>query len=272
MRIIRSGLDRGLNFMDNSWDYQDGRSEERVGKALRDGYRGKAFVMTKLDGRTKASAAKQLMNPRNVCRWIISTCFSITRSSASTIRTRSSLRAAQWRRFSRPARGGKIRFIGFTGHKDPHVHLYMLAKAAEHGFHFDTVQMLLNLMDPHFRSFEKAVLPVLVSEGIGVLGMKSMGSGVLLKSKTVAPIDCLHYAMSLPTSVVITGIDSMAILDQAFDAARDISPLAPQQVSSLLGKTAPRGGGWPLANYSRPARILTRLHNIPNGWAVIWKQ
>ena len=133
---------------------------------------------------------------------------------------------------------GKIRYIGFTGHKDPQVHLYMLSNAREHQFRFDTVQMPLNVMDAHFRSFEANVLPVLVQDEIGVLGMKSMGSGVLLKSKVVTPVECLHYALTLPTSVVITGIDSMKILAQAFLAARSFKPLTEQQVQSLLARTA----------------------------------
>ena len=132
---------------------------------------------------------------------------------------------------------GKIRYIGFTGHKDPHIHLYMLKVAAEHGFHFDTVQMPLNVMDAHFRSFTHMVLPELVKEEIGVLGMKSMGDSVILKSKIVSPIECLHYALSLPTSVVITGIDKPEILDQAFEAARTFKPMTQEQVAQLLAKT-----------------------------------
>jgi aryl-alcohol dehydrogenase-like predicted oxidoreductase len=140
--------------------------------------------------------------------------------------------------FSKAQKDGKIRYIGFTGHKDPHVHLYMLEKAKERGVRFDTVQMPLNPMDYHFRSFEKHVLPVLVEEGIGVLGMKSMGSGVLLKSKIVKPVECLHYALSLPTSVVITGIDGMEILEQALEAARTFEPLTDKQLDALRSKTA----------------------------------
>src|SRR5205823_5486801 len=110
---------------------------------------------------------------------------------------------------------GKLRFIGFTGHKRPAIHRHMLDMAAAHGFRFDTVQMPLNVMDAHFDSFEANVLPELVKQDIGVLGMKPLGSGILLESKIVAPIDCLHYAMSLPTSVVITGCDSLGVLRQA---------------------------------------------------------
>jgi aryl-alcohol dehydrogenase-like predicted oxidoreductase len=133
---------------------------------------------------------------------------------------------------------GKLRYIGFTGHKDPHVHLYMLEVAASHNFKFDTVQMPLNVMDAHYRSFSKLVVPELVKQNIGVLGMKSLANGILLRSNTVKPIECLHYALNLPTSVVITGIDSMEILEQAFEAVRTFQPMNEQQVRSLLEKTA----------------------------------
>jgi aryl-alcohol dehydrogenase-like predicted oxidoreductase len=132
---------------------------------------------------------------------------------------------------------GKVRHIGFTGHKDPLVHRRTLEVAAAHGFRFETVQMPLNVMDAHFRSFEREVLPVLVRERIGVLGMKSMGDKVLLSSNVVKPVECLHYAMTLPTSVVITGMDSMQILDQALEAVRTFSPLSAQQMASLLART-----------------------------------
>jgi diketogulonate reductase-like aldo/keto reductase len=132
---------------------------------------------------------------------------------------------------------GKVRYIGFTGHKDPYVHLRMLAVAKAHNFHFDTVQMPLNVMDAHFRSFGEQVLPVLVREKIGVLGMKAFGFHYILDSKTVQPVECLHYCLNLPVSVQITGIDNMQILDQAFEAARTFSPMSQQQVASLLDRT-----------------------------------
>ena len=132
---------------------------------------------------------------------------------------------------------GKLRYIGFTGHKDPRIHLHMLEVAKENGFKFDTVQMPLNVMDAHYRSFEKQLVPELVKLKIGILGMKSMANGILLKSKTVTPVECLHYALSLPTSVVITGIDSMEILDQAFAAAESFHPLSDDERDALLRKT-----------------------------------
>ena len=240
VQLIHAALDRGINFLDNSWDYNDGRSELLVGKALRaPGYREKAFVMTKVDGRTKQVAQKQIDQ-------------SLLRLGVDHIDL---LQHHEVLRFDDPDRifteggsmeavvaakqAGKVRFIGFTGHKDPHVHLYMLDVAQKHGFHFDTAQMPLNVMDAHFRSFGQLVVPRLIAEGTGVLGMKALGGGdgIILKSKTVTPTECLHYALNLPTSVVITGIDSPQVLDQAFQAASSFRLMDEQQLAGLLAKT-----------------------------------
>src|SRR5712664_2904325 len=237
IRIIRTAVDNGINFLDNCWDYNGGASEIRVGKALRDGYRDKAFLMTKIDGRSKREATRQLDE-------------SLRRLQTDRIDL---VQHHEVIRFDDPHRifhaeganaalleareAGKLRYIGFTGHKDPRIHLHMLEVAKESGFKFDTVQMPLNVMDAHYRSFEKRVLPELVKLQIGVLGMKSMANGILLKSKTVAPIECLHYALSLPTSVVITGIDSMEILEQAFAAVESFHPLSDDEREALLART-----------------------------------
>jgi aryl-alcohol dehydrogenase-like predicted oxidoreductase len=238
IRIVRSAVDGGINFLDNCWDYNGGTSEVRMGKALRDGYREKAFVMTKIDGRSKKEATRQLEE-------------SLRRLQVDCIDL---IQHHEILRYEDPHRifadegahaalieardAGKIRYIGFTGHKDPRVHLYMLEVADKYGFKFDTVQMPLNLMDAHYRSFAKEVVPALVSRHIGVLGMKSMANGILLKSNTATPIECLHYALNLPTSVVITGIDNMEILDQAFVAVRTFRPLSSRELNALLAKTA----------------------------------
>jgi predicted aldo/keto reductase-like oxidoreductase len=236
--IMRSAIDRGLTFMDNSWDYNDGASEIRMGKALRDGYRQKAFLMTKIDGRTKEEAAKQIDESLKRLQTDHVDLLQFHEVIRFEDPDRIFAEGGAIEAFQEAKRAGKLRFIGFTGHKDPHVHLYMLHVADQHGFHFDTVQLPLNLMDAHFRSFEKTVLPELVKRQIGVLGMKSMGSGVILKSKTVSALDCLRYALHLPTSGVITGIDSQQILDQAFEAARSYEQITEQQVQSLQAKTA----------------------------------
>jgi len=240
IRIVRTALDNGVNFLDNCWDYNDGVSEERMGKALRDGYRQKAFLMTKIDGRTKQAAAQQLDE-------------SLRRLQTDHVDL---LQFHEVIRESDPARifgeggmetvlaarkQGKIRYIGFTGHKSPDVHLKMLETAFAHQFTFDSVQMPLNVMDAHYESFEKKVLPVLVKHNIGVLGMKPMGDNYIIRSKTASAVECLHYSMNLPTSVVITGCDSMPILQQALDAARSFKPMSKDEVSQLLAKTATAG-------------------------------
>ena len=208
-----------------------------MGKALQGGYRDKAFVMTKIDGRTKAEATKQINE-------------SLKRLQSDRIdlmQHHEIIRMEDPDRIFAPGgameavveaqKAGKIRYIGFTGHKDPLVHLRMLEVAAQNNFRFDTVQMPLNVMDAHFRSFEKQVLPILVKNQIGVLGMKSMGDPYILKSNTVKPIECLHYAMNLPTSTVITGFENMQLLDQALEAVRTFKPMSQEQVQTLLNKT-----------------------------------
>ena len=238
LRIVRTAIDRGITFLDNCWDYNEGASEIRMGKALRDGYRDRVFLMTKIDGRSKKEAARQLDE-------------SLRRLQVETIdlvQHHETLRYEDPHRVFHPEganaalvearHAGKLRYIGFTGHKDPHIHLHMLHVAAEHGFAFDTVQMPLNVMDAHYRSFARWVLPELVKQNIGVLGMKPMANGILLRSKTVTPVECLHYALNLPTSVVITGIDRLEYLDQALEAVRTFRPMSDEQVQALLAKTA----------------------------------
>src|ERR1700732_121306 len=236
IRIIRTALDGGINFLDNCWDYNDGQSEVRMGKALRDGYRQHAFLMTKIDGRTKKAAAQQIDE-------------SLRRLQTDHIDL---LQFHEIIRMEDPERvfasgggmeaaveaqkAGKVRYIGFTGHKSPDIHLKMLETADAHQFHFDSVQMPLNVMDAHYNSFGKKVLPVLVKKEIGVLGMKPMGAGLILNSKTVAPIECLHYAMSLPTSVVINGCDSVALVEQALEAARTFTALSETQIVAVLAE------------------------------------
>ncbi len=141
--------------------------------------------------------------------------------------------------FIEAKKAGKLRFIGFTGHKDPRVHLYMLEIAARYGFRFDTVQKPLNVMDAHFRSFAHRVLPRLVEARIGVLGMKTFGGadGIILKNKAIEPIDCLHYSLNLPTSVVITGIDDQKVLDQAFEAVKTFQPMSEEEIPAIVAKT-----------------------------------
>ncbi len=237
IRIVRMAIDRGITFMDNCWDYHDGKSEVVMGKALRDGYRQKVFLMTKFDGRTKESAARQI--DESLQR--------LQTDHIDLMQFHENIRLEDPDRFfaaggplealEEARRAGKIRFIGFTGHKDPIVHLRMLDLAAAHKFHFDSCQMPLNVLDAHFRSFEKEVVPKLVAQGIAVLGMKPLAEGEIPRSGLVSAIECLHYALSLPASVVITGCESMDRLEQALEAARTFKPLTEAQLSALRAKT-----------------------------------
>ena len=238
VRIVRSAVDRGMTFMDNCWDYHEGKSEERMGKALRDGYRDKVFLMTKIDSRSREGAARQIddsLRRLQTDRLDLLQFHEVIRMSDPE---RIFVPGGALEAVMAAKKQGKLRYIGFTGHKDPAIPLHMLEVAEKHQFRFDTVQMPLNVMDAHFHSFQHQVLPALVKQGIGVLGMKSMGSGDILKSQAVTAIQCLHYALSLPTSVVINGIDSMERLDQAFEAARTFKPMTQDEVAALLAKTA----------------------------------
>src|SRR6266481_2105730 len=237
IRLTRAAIDRGITFMDNCWDYSDGLAEVRMGQALRDGNRQKVLLMTKMDGRTADAYNKQLEQSlgRLQTDMIDLVQFHEVIRMEDPDRIFSIGGAIEAAVAARKA--GKIRYIGFTGHKDRAVHLRMLEVAEKHSFHFDTVQMPLNVMDAHFRSFGHNILPKLVERGIGVLGMKSMGDGNILKSGRVTPVECLHYSLNLPTSVVITGCERMAILDQAIEAARTFKPMSSTEVSALLAKT-----------------------------------
>jgi aryl-alcohol dehydrogenase-like predicted oxidoreductase len=238
-RIVHFAMDHGVTFLDNCWDYHDGKSEERMGRALSDGgRRQKAFLMTKLDGRTAQAATEQLEQSLKRLKTDVIDLVQIHEVIRLNDAERvfspggaiEALRAAQ--------KEGKLRFIGFTGHKDPAIHLHMLETAKQRGFAFDTVQMPINVLDVHFTSFEKHVLPVLREQGIGVLGMKPMGSGIILESGAATAPECLRYAMSVPTSVVITGCETMGVLKQAIAVAWAFKPLTAKERKALLARTA----------------------------------
>jgi aryl-alcohol dehydrogenase-like predicted oxidoreductase len=241
VRLVHEGVDRGISFIDNCWDYNEGRSELRVGVALdQGGYRDRVFLMSKMDGRSKAEAAKQIdtsLQRMRTDRIDLVQHHEILRYDDPD---RIFAEGGAMEAFVEARQAGKLRYIGFTGHKDPRIHLQMLAVAAERGFQFDAVQMPLNVMDAHFRSFAHLVLPYLVDAGIAVLAMKTFGDGVLLKSDApITPLEYLHYCLNLPASVVITGIQNQRDLDQAFEAARSFQPMAKPAVADLLDRSRP---------------------------------
>lgn len=239
IQLIRQAIDRGITFMDNCWDYNDGVSEVRMGKALAGGYRNKVFLMTKIDGRTKASAAQQIDESLQRLQADHVDLMQFHEVIRLEDPDRIFAEGGAMEAMLEAKKAGKVRFIGFTGHKDPYVHLRMLDHARQHNFHFDTVQMPLNVMDAHFRSFTHEVLPVLTREEIAPLGMKCFGDHFILNSNTVKPLEALHYCLNLPIAVQITGIDNPQILDQAMEAARTFKPLSPAEVASLLERTRP---------------------------------
>jgi predicted aldo/keto reductase-like oxidoreductase len=265
IRLTRSAVDRGITFLDNCWDYNGGASEIRMGKALQGGYRSKVFLMTKIDGRTKAVAARQIdesLKRLQTNRIDLVQIHEIIRMEDpdrvfATGGTLEALLAAK--------QAGKLRFIGFTGHKDPKIHLRMLDVADAHGFRFDTVQMPLNVMDAHFRSFTANVLPRLVKNQIGVLGMKTFGGqfiyDTVVASGIAKPIELLHYSMTLPTSVVITGMDRMELLDQAIEAAKTFQPLTADQVATLLAKTKGAAAGGASEKFKTTTMFDGTTHN-----------
>lgn len=238
IRIVRTAIDGGITFMDNCWDYHDGESERRMGMALRDGYRQRVFLMTKLDGHTKTAAAAQL--EQSLRR--------LQTDHVDLVQMHEVIRMGDPEQIFAPGgaiealiaarHAGKIRYIGFTGHKSPAIHLHMLAR----DFAWDTVQLPLNCFDHHFDSFEQRVVPVLQSRDIGVLGMKPLGGGRLLDSGTVTAGECLRYSLSLPTSVVITGCETVEQVNQALRAGSEFTPMSEAELRDLRARTAPPAG------------------------------
>jgi diketogulonate reductase-like aldo/keto reductase len=238
IRVVHAGIEAGINFCDNCWDYNNGESEVRLGRALSQGYRNRVFLMTKLDGRTAKAAMGQLET--SLAR--------LQTDHIDLIQFHEVIRMDDPERIFAPdgaleailkaREQGKIRYIGFTGHKSPLIHKHMFEVADAHGFHFDTVQMPLNIMDAHYDSFEQIVLPIALQRGTAVMGMKAFGDNFILKSGVVSPVQMLQYPMSLPISIQITGIDGMPILQQALEAVRTFVPLTAEARLALLAKSA----------------------------------
>jgi aryl-alcohol dehydrogenase-like predicted oxidoreductase len=240
VHLMHKAIDAGITFFDNCWDYNAGRSEDRMGQALGIlGYRKRVFLMTKFDGRDRRTATAQLeeslrrLQTDHVDLWQMHE--NIRPDDADHLFASGgaieAMLAAQ--------QAGKVRFLGFSGHKDPAYHVHMFEVAAQNGFVFDTVQMPLNVMDAHFRSFEKAVIPVARQTDTAIIAMKTFGDRHILDARVVAPLQMLHYSLNLPVSTVVTGIDSMATLHQAVTAAVSYRPLSEAEVASMLARTAP---------------------------------
>jgi uncharacterized protein len=235
-QIVREAVDAGVTFFDNAWEYHQGKSEEWMGKALK-GNRDKVFLMTKVctHGRDKKVALRQLedslrrLQTDHLDLWQVHEV--IYYNDPELIYARDGVLEA----LNEAKKQGKVRFVGFTGHKDPAIHLDMLSR----GYPFDAVQMPLNCFDATFRSFEKQVLPEVLKRGMAALGMKSMGGGgEPLLQGAILPEDALRYAMSLPVTVTISGIDAVSVLRQNLAVARGFTPMSDTQMQALRDRCA----------------------------------
>lgn len=256
-RIIRTAIDAGITFMDNCWDYALGEAEIRMGNALRDGYRQRVFLMTKIDAHFALAATQQieqcltrlqtdvidLLQIHEVIRW------DDPEHVFAPGGTMEALLAAR--------QAGKIRYIGFTGHKSPDIHLKMLGM----DFPWDAVQMPLNCLDAAHQSFQDRVLPVLVERGIGVLGMKPLAAGAAVREGVATPEECLRYALSLPTSVVITGCDTVPIVEQAIRVWQSFTPMSPPEMAALRDRVARRNQDGALEGYKSTDRFDNTSRN-----------
>jgi uncharacterized protein len=267
VRIVQAAVDEGITFMDNAWEYHDGESETRMGRALAEGgRRDHVFLMTKVctHGRDKAVAMRQLHQSLRRLRTGHLDLWQIHEVVYENDPDRHFAKGGVVEALEEARRQGKVRFVGFTGHKDPHIHLKML----EHGFPFDTCQLPLNCFDAGFRSFEKKVLPELVAQEIAALGMKSLGGeGIPARRRAVAALDARRYAMSLPVATTIVGIDSMSVLRQDLAVARGFRPLAEPQMEALRRQAAELGADGRFELYKTSAKhegpVGRKQHGFP---------
>lgn len=238
--LIHRGVDQGITFLDNCWDYHGGRSEERMGHALsRAGYRKRVFLMTKFDGRDAVTARAQLDESLRRLQTDHVDLWQINENNRPDDADRVFAPGGAVEAMLDAQRAGKVRFLGFTGHKHPAHHVHMFEVAAANDFVFDTVQMPINIMDAHFQSFERNVIPVAQKTDTAILAMKTFGDGQILESRVAGPLQMLYYSMNLPVATVITGIDSAATLNQAVEAAISFRPMSDAQIASILARSAP---------------------------------
>jgi predicted aldo/keto reductase-like oxidoreductase len=280
--LIRTALDEGVNFLDNAWEYHSGQSEERMGKALREGYREKAFLMTKVCARDEKGAMENLedslrrLNTDVIDLWQFHEIDSDIDSDMIFAKDGAIHAAIKARE------QGKVRFIGFTGHKSPRVHLKMLRQ----DFPWDAVQMPINIMDAHYRSFARQVLPILVQRKIGVVAMKTASFGDILRGgprhrlewmrtdlmKIAPPLgdilrgykvsvaECLHFAMGLPVSVVVSGMDNLEMAKENIAIAKTFKPMTEGERSELLARVRDVARGGRLERFKSTHDFDSRIH------------
>jgi aryl-alcohol dehydrogenase-like predicted oxidoreductase len=235
IRLIHAAIDGGVTFLDNAWEYHDGKSEIRMGKAIRD-RRQQVFLMTKVctHGRDAKTAMRQLDQSLRRLQTDYLDLWQIHECAYDNDPERHFAKGGVVEALDRARKEGKVRYVGFTGHKDPEIHLEMLS----YKYPFDSCQLPLNGFDATFRSFEQLVLPELMKQGIAVLGMKSFGAGEAVKHKAVTPAEALRYAMSLPVTTTISGMDSMRVLRQNLKTAQGLRPMTEAQMQAYRKRLA----------------------------------
>jgi len=262
IRLMRKAIDRGVTFLDNAWEYHNGRSEALMGKALAGGYRDKAFLMTKHHGRDKKTAMEHLEDSLRRLKTDVIDLWQFhevvyEKDPEMIFAVDGGIEAADLAK-----KQGKVRFIGFTGHRDPVLHLKMLA----YGYPWDAVQMPMNVFDPHFKSFQKHVLPVLVRRNIGVIAMKTLASGYVLRANVVSVKDALSYIWSQPVSTIVSGMDTEQLLEANAGTASHFKPMSPIEQLGLLAKTKDAGSTGDFEPFKTPPNfdgpIGRKLHGI----------
>ena len=235
IRLIHEAIDAGVTFLDNAWEYNDGKSETRMGKAIKD-RRDKVFLMTKVctHGRDAKTAMRQLEQSLTRLKTDYLDLWQIHECAYYNDPERHFAKGGVVEALELARKQGKVRFVGFTGHKDPEIHLEMLS----YKFPFDSCQMPLNGFDASFKSFEQLVLPELKKQGIAALGMKSFGAGEAVKHKAVTPAEALRYAMSLPVTTTISGMDSLRVLRQNVKIARGFQPMTAGEMRAYRARLA----------------------------------
>lgn len=236
VRLVHEAMDAGITFIDNAWEYHDGRSEQWAGTALQ-GRRDKAFLMTKVctHGRNAKVAMQQLEQSLRRLKTDYVDLWQVHEVIYDNDPALHFAKGGVIEALEQAKKAGKVRYVGFTGHKDPAIHLKMLS----YNFPFDACQLPLNCFDANFRSFERQVLPELNKREIAVIGMKSMGgSGEPIKKGVITPQEALRYAMSLPVTTTVSGIDSLQVLRQNLAVAQGFKPMNTEQLQAVRDKFA----------------------------------
>ena len=256
-KLIHEAIDAGVTFLDNAWEYHDGKSETRMGKAITD-RRQKIFLMTKVctHGRDAKTAMRQLEQSLKRLKTDYLDLWQIHECAYYNDPARHFAPGGVVEALEQARKQGKVRFVGFTGHKDPDIHLEMLS----YKFPFDSCQLPLNGFDASFRSFEQLVLPELKKQGIAPIGMKSFGAGQAVRRKAVTPAEALRYAMSLPVTTTVSGMDSLRVLRQNLKIARGFTPMTQQEMQAYRTRLADRAADGRFELYKTTAR-----HDGPEG-------